>query len=104
MSWFSSCTVHAVQTETEAFWYLNLTAEQQAAHDNFLKHLTEVKALLPGHDDRFTLLRFLKARQWDVGRAAIMYQTMVKWRMEARTDHVYETFAFPERDDVLKVG
>ncbi|GLC35857.1 hypothetical protein PLESTB_000513000 [Pleodorina starrii] len=101
MSWFSH-TAHPVQTEVEAFWYLNLTPEQQLAHDKLLEHLKETRTLHQGHDDRFTLLRFLKARQWDVHRAAAMYQSMVKWRIEQRTDHVYETFTFPEREAVLR--
>ncbi|GIL72327.1 hypothetical protein Vretimale_3992 [Volvox reticuliferus] len=101
MSWFSHAA-QPVQTETEAFWYLNLTSEQQAAYDKLLEHLKETRGLHKGHDDRFTLLRFLKARQWDVHRAAAMYQNMVKWRIEQHADHLYETFMFPEREEVLR--
>ncbi|EFJ43035.1 hypothetical protein VOLCADRAFT_66295 [Volvox carteri f. nagariensis] len=94
--------IQRVQTETEAFWYLNLTSEQQSAYDRLLGHLKEAGALHKGHDDCYTLLRFLKARQWDVQRAATMYQNMVKWRTDQRTDHLYETFTFPEREQVLR--
>ncbi|GLI68592.1 hypothetical protein VaNZ11_013062 [Volvox africanus] len=101
MSWFSH-GAQPVQTETEAFWYLNLTSEQQAAYDKLLEHLKEARGLHKGHDDRFTLLRFLKARQWDVQRAAAMYQNMVKWRIDQHADHLYETFVFAEREEVLR--
>jgi hypothetical protein len=46
--------------------YLNLTPEQDSAYTKFVEHLTETNQLHSGHDDKFTLLRFLKARQWDV--------------------------------------
>ncbi|KXZ51116.1 hypothetical protein GPECTOR_14g97 [Gonium pectorale] len=95
-------TVQRNRCEKEAFWYLNLTTEQSAAHDKFVEHLKEAGALLKGHDDRYTLLRFLKARQWDVQRAAVMYTNMAKWRAEHQTDKVYETFTFPEEDAVLE--
>ncbi|GFR52717.1 hypothetical protein Agub_g15270 [Astrephomene gubernaculifera] len=102
MSWFShSPTPHRVQTEEEAFWYLNLTSEQQSAYEKFHEHLQQTSALLAGHDDRYTLLRFLKARQWDVGRATTMYQNMVNWRKEHRTDEVYQTFTFEEEEAVV---
>ncbi|KAG2489044.1 hypothetical protein HYH03_012481 [Edaphochlamys debaryana] len=102
-SWFGqshAAKPHAVQSEQEAFWYLNLTQEQNAAHDAFLEHLKETGALLPGHDDRFTLLRFLKARQWDVHRATIMYTKMTAWRKEHGVDKLAESFEFTELDRV----
>ncbi|KAG2438205.1 hypothetical protein HXX76_005809 [Chlamydomonas incerta] len=99
---FFSHAPQPVQKEVEAFWYLNLTPEQQAAHDKFLAHLTDTKQLLAGHDDRYTLLRFLKARQWDVTKATVMYTNMTKWRAEHGTDKLYETFTFPEEDRVIE--
>lgn len=93
-----------VQTEVEAFWYLNLTPEQAAAYERFREHLTQAEALLEGHDDRWTLLRFLKARQWDVERAAVMYGHMADWRRQHKPDELFKTFTFPEIDEVLPVG
>lgn len=102
MSWFSQA-VQPVQSEKEAFWYLNLTLEQHDAYEKLYAHLKQSQAVHVGHDDRHTLLRFLKARQWDVQRAATMYQNMAKWRLEQRTDQMYKTFTFPEKEEVLRV-
>ena len=93
-----------VQTEAEAYWYLNLTADQQTAYDKFRVHLDDAKLLLEGHDDQWTLLRFLKARQWDVERASQMYTTMTKWRKEHKPDELHRTYVFHEVDTVFKVG
>lgn len=102
MGWGSSAPV-AVQTEAEAFWYLNLSVEQQAAYDKFRAHLEEKHMLHPGHDDKYTLLRFLKARQYDVQRATSMYTGMAKWRVAHKVDELQASFQFPEHDEVFKV-
>lgn len=91
-----------VQTEAEAYWYLNLTADQQSAYDKFRVHLADGKLLLEGHDDQWTLLRFLKARQWDVERAVQMYNTMTKWRKEHKPDELHRTYVFHELDTVFQ--
>ncbi len=92
------------QTEADAFWYMNLTPEQERTHDKFLQHLKETNALYAGQDDRWTLLRFLKARQWDVQRATVMYNTMTKWRREHGTDQLPASFHFHEEDAVVAVS
>lgn len=92
------------QTEADAFWYMNLTPEQERTHDKFLQHLKETNALYAGQDDRWTLLRFLKARQWDIQRAAVMYNTMTKWRREHGTDQLPASFHFQEEDAVVAVS
>lgn len=80
---------------------MNLTPEQERTHDKFLQHLKETNALYAGQDDRWTLLRFLKARQWDIQRAAVMYNTMTKWRREHGTDQLPASFHFQEEDAVV---
>lgn len=54
----------------------------------------------PGHDDRITCARFLKARKWEVPKAVQMYQEMVQFRKERRLDDPDYNFAFPEIDQV----
>lgn len=102
MVWGSSAPV-AVQTEAEAFWYLNLTEEQHSAYEKFRAHLEEHLLLHPGHDDKYTLLRFLKARQYDVHKATAMYTAMTKWRVAHKVDNLQASFEFPEHDAVFKV-
>ena len=49
-------------TELDCFWYLNLSEAQQKAFDEFSSGLEKSQSLAKGADDKFTLLRFLKAR------------------------------------------
>lgn len=39
-----------------------------------------------------------------IAQATIMYTNMTKWRAEHGTDRLYETFTFPEEDQVIEVG
>jgi hypothetical protein len=75
------------QREQDAFWYDDLTAEQQRAYSQLQEGLQG--KLSPGLDTRMDLLRFLKARQFDVPRALQMYNNMAKWRREVGVDALY---------------
>jgi hypothetical protein len=63
-----------------------------------------------GHDfacgavsDSPTLMRFLRARDYDITRAVTMYTDHVKWRKEQHVDTVLEDFEFTEREQYLHV-
>lgn len=65
--------------ETAVFWYSeeNLSLEQKQKLKELRAELEQHHALLPADTclaDDLTLLRFLKARQWSVHKAAKMYQ------------------------------
>ena len=49
-------------TEIDCFWYLNLTDAQKKAYEQFSSELEQSKSLVTGAEDRYTLLRFMKAR------------------------------------------
>ncbi|KAJ9111759.1 hypothetical protein QFC22_006418 [Naganishia vaughanmartiniae] len=58
----------------------------------------------PGYD-RFTdahLLRFLRARKFDVEKARIMWEGCEKWRKDFGTDDVARNFQYPEQREVDK--
>lgn len=72
----------APQTEAEVFWYLHLTPAEQGLVASLRQALTSQAALLPSLADDISLARFLRARAWDVAKAAKMYVKMGKLRAE----------------------
>ncbi|KAF8207219.1 CRAL-TRIO domain-containing protein [Mycena galopus ATCC 62051] len=80
----------------------NLTPEQEAALAKISEELRAEGAFVEARHDDATLLRFLRARKFDVPKAKEMVIASEKWRKEFGVDELVKTFDFTEVAEVDK--
>ncbi|KAI9071824.1 hypothetical protein K1719_046198 [Acacia pycnantha] len=77
-------------------------AEESAVVEKFREVLVSEDLLPAKQDDYHTMMRFLKARKFDIEKTKQMWSDMLKWRKEFGTDTIMEDFEFKEQSEVLK--
>ncbi|KAK6141833.1 hypothetical protein DH2020_024424 [Rehmannia glutinosa] len=95
------CSGHVVHCQfASIFMEEFLDEEEEKAVNAFRQALIE-KDLLPArHDDYHTMLRFLKARKFELDKAVHMWAEMLKWRKENGVDSIIQDFLYDEFEEV----
>lgn len=75
-------------------------AKDERAVEAFRQILITRDLLPPLHDDYHTMLRFLKARKFDLDKTVHMWEQMLNWRKEYGVDTIIQDFVYDEYEEV----
>ncbi|KAL3517803.1 hypothetical protein ACH5RR_020392 [Cinchona calisaya] len=77
--------------------------EKEEEAVNVFRQILVDRDLLPArHDDYHTMLRFLRARKFDLDKTVHMWIDMLDWRKENGVDSIIEDFVYNEYEEVQR--
>ncbi|KAL5562106.1 hypothetical protein UlMin_031853 [Ulmus minor] len=77
-------------------------AEEEEAVNSFRETLLARDLLPVRFDDYHTMLRFLRARKFDIEKSAHMWEEMLNWRKEYGVDSIVKDFVYSEYEEVQR--
>lgn len=77
-------------------------AKEEEAVNSFRQVLIAKDLLPASHDDYHTMLRFLKARKFDIDKTVHMWAEMLNWRKEYGVDSILQDFVYEELEEVQR--
>ncbi|XP_047171562.1 phosphatidylinositol/phosphatidylcholine transfer protein SFH9 isoform X3 [Vigna umbellata] len=77
-------------------------ANEEKAVNSFRQVLLTRDLLPDSHDDYHTMLRFLKARKFDIDKTVQMWEDMLHWRKEYGVDSILKDFIYKEYEEVQR--
>ncbi|KAI4354369.1 hypothetical protein L6164_003237 [Bauhinia variegata] len=77
-------------------------ANEEQAVNSFRQALLEKDMLPASYDDYHTMLRFLKARKFDIDKTVQMWVDMLNWRKKNRVDSILQDFIYDEYEEVQR--
>lgn len=86
--------------ETHSGWPGDCSDEQLKTLGDFREAVTALGCENPPYDDAY-LLRFLRARKFDLQKTLLMWNNFIQWRKENNVDTI-DTFVFHELEEVKK--
>ena len=82
----------------------DMSDEQQKALEDFKKYLLDAQIAQHPMFDDYYLLRFLRARKFDLEKTKLMFNNFIEWRKENDVDNVIDVrfiSSMPEYDPDL---
>lgn len=76
--------------------------KEEEAVNAFRQVLIDNDLLPARHDDYHTMLRFLKARKFDLDKTVQMWTDMLKWRKDNGVDSIIQDFIYDEYEEVQR--
>lgn len=85
----------------EATGFMNdMSEEQERALEQFRKYIKDNNITDHPQYDDYYLLRFLRARKFEMDKTILMFNNFIEWRKENSVDTILDIFNFEEYDQI----